>query len=177
MSRASRETTWWRATSSRRTVLPWRKAKWVSARKTLGQFIEKRFEPWAKATFEKASPKTWLDWYRVGLRAIQGYKRLADMQLPPTLRFPLCPRLKCVPFCTEALFPSVYDVHAVAMSGKYCWNPVHSCGKDAAESVWSFEGTGTEQLNQQIRMETEVNHHGRTTEKRITAALRRPRIY
>jgi integrase len=48
---------------------------------TLAAFIDSRFEPWAKATFEKASPKTWLDWYRVGLRAIQGYKLLADSKL------------------------------------------------------------------------------------------------
>jgi len=48
---------------------------------TLAQFVEKRFEPWAVATFEKASPKTWFDWYRVGLRAIQGYKPLADSEL------------------------------------------------------------------------------------------------
>jgi integrase len=48
---------------------------------TLAQFIENRFEPWAKARFEKASPKTWLDWYRVGLRAIKGYKPLADSKL------------------------------------------------------------------------------------------------
>jgi integrase len=47
----------------------------------LAQFINNRFEPWAKATFEKASPKTWLDWYRVGLRAIKGYKPLADSKL------------------------------------------------------------------------------------------------
>ena len=48
---------------------------------SLGQFIDERFEPWAKATFEKSSPKTWLDWYRVGLRAIKGYKPLADSML------------------------------------------------------------------------------------------------
>ncbi|MGC1656736.1 MAG: site-specific integrase [Candidatus Acidiferrales bacterium] len=48
---------------------------------TLAQFMEGRFEPWAKATFEKSSPKTWLDWYRVGLRAIQAYKPLADSRL------------------------------------------------------------------------------------------------
>jgi integrase len=45
---------------------------------SLTQFIDNRFEPWAKATFEKASPKTWFDWYRVGLRAIKAYKPLAD---------------------------------------------------------------------------------------------------
>jgi integrase len=50
-------------------------------RPTLGDFIENRFEPWAKGTFEKSSPKTWLDWYRVGLRTIQGYKPLADSKL------------------------------------------------------------------------------------------------
>jgi integrase len=48
---------------------------------TLAEFIDNRFEPWAKATFEKASPKTWLDWYRVGLRAIKSYKPLADSKL------------------------------------------------------------------------------------------------
>jgi integrase len=48
---------------------------------TLDEFIINRFEPWAKATFEKASPKTWLDWYRVGLRAIQAYRSLADLRL------------------------------------------------------------------------------------------------
>jgi integrase len=48
---------------------------------TLSDFIETRFEPWAKATFEKTSPKTWLDWYRVGLRAIKHYKRLAGLPL------------------------------------------------------------------------------------------------
>lgn len=48
---------------------------------TLAQFIESRFEPWAKATFEKSSPKTWLDWYRVGLRAIKAYKPLAEARL------------------------------------------------------------------------------------------------
>jgi integrase len=48
---------------------------------TLAEFIANRFEPWAKATFEKNSPKTWLDWYRVGLRAISSYKPLADTKL------------------------------------------------------------------------------------------------
>ena len=48
---------------------------------TLAEFIDNRFEPWARATFEKASPKTWFDWYRVGLRAIKGYKPLADSKL------------------------------------------------------------------------------------------------
>lgn len=48
---------------------------------TLAEFIDNRFEPWAKATFEKASPKTWFDWYRVGLRAIKNYKPLANSKL------------------------------------------------------------------------------------------------
>ena len=48
---------------------------------SLAEFIEKRFEPWAKATFEKTSPKTWFDWYRVGLRAIQGRKAFAYLPL------------------------------------------------------------------------------------------------
>lgn len=48
---------------------------------TLAAFIEERFEPWAKGRFEKASPKTWFDWYRVGLRAIQGRKAFAALPL------------------------------------------------------------------------------------------------
>ena len=48
---------------------------------SLAEFIERRFEPWAKAMFEKSSPKTWRDWYRVGLRAIKGYKPLANCAL------------------------------------------------------------------------------------------------
>src|SRR5580700_5610432 len=48
---------------------------------SLVKFIDERFEPWAKATFGKSSPKTWLDWYRVGLRAIKGFKPLADSML------------------------------------------------------------------------------------------------
>jgi integrase len=45
---------------------------------TLTEFIDARFEPWAKATFEKSSPKTWFDWYRVGLRTIKAYRPLAS---------------------------------------------------------------------------------------------------
>src|SRR5207302_4775586 len=45
------------------------------------EFCDKRFEPWAKATFEKSSPKTWLDFYRVGLRAARNYKPLANLRL------------------------------------------------------------------------------------------------
>jgi integrase len=48
---------------------------------TLALFIENRFEPWAKARFEKASPKTWRDYYRVGLLAIKNYTPLANMAL------------------------------------------------------------------------------------------------
>src|SRR5258706_15873053 len=39
---------------------------------TLVTFIDSRFEPWARATFEKSPPKTWLDWDRVGVRAIKA---------------------------------------------------------------------------------------------------------
>src|SRR5258708_37326422 len=48
---------------------------------TLAEFIENRFEPWAKATFERSSPKTWLEWYRVGVRALKAYKPLATCKL------------------------------------------------------------------------------------------------
>jgi integrase len=48
---------------------------------TLGEFIEKRMEPWAKSRFEKASPKTWSDYYRVGLKAIKDFKLLSGMKI------------------------------------------------------------------------------------------------
>jgi hypothetical protein len=37
---------------------------------TFVEFIQERVEPWAKSTFEQASPKTWL-WYRFGLDALK----------------------------------------------------------------------------------------------------------
>jgi integrase len=48
---------------------------------TLMDFIETRFEPWAKATFERTSPKTWVGWYRTGLRSIKGSPSLAAREL------------------------------------------------------------------------------------------------
>jgi integrase len=48
---------------------------------TLAKFCDERFEPWAKSTFEKSSPKTWVDFYRVGLRAVRNYKPLASLRL------------------------------------------------------------------------------------------------
>lgn len=48
---------------------------------TLREFIEGRFEPWAKAQFEKTSPATWFRWYRTNLRALKGYEPLAELKL------------------------------------------------------------------------------------------------
>jgi len=48
---------------------------------TVAEFIEKRFEPWAKATFEENSPKTWKGWYRTNLRALSAYLPLAGRKL------------------------------------------------------------------------------------------------
>src|ERR1700733_8841516 len=48
---------------------------------TLAEFIDKRFEPWARSRFERASPKTWVGYYRVGLSAIKNYKPLAAIKL------------------------------------------------------------------------------------------------
>jgi integrase len=48
---------------------------------TLSEFIEKRFEPWARATFESSSFKTWRDFYKVGIHAIKEYKPLANTRL------------------------------------------------------------------------------------------------
>src|SRR5215470_452859 len=44
---------------------------------TLKDFITDRVEPWAKATFEKNSPATYVRWYRSGFRAICAYAPLA----------------------------------------------------------------------------------------------------
>lgn len=45
---------------------------------TLIEFCERRFEPWVQSTTAK---KTWLDFYRVGLRAIKSCRSLAGMKL------------------------------------------------------------------------------------------------
>src|SRR6266576_2544778 len=45
---------------------------------TLADFISERFGPWAAAS---TSAKTWLDYYRPGMRTIQGYKPLANLRL------------------------------------------------------------------------------------------------
>jgi len=44
----------------------------------LSEFCEKRFEPWIKST---TAQKTWLDFYRVGLRAIKEHRPLASLRL------------------------------------------------------------------------------------------------
>jgi len=44
----------------------------------LSEFCEKRFEPWVKST---TAAKTWLDFYRVGLRAISDYRPLSNLKL------------------------------------------------------------------------------------------------
>jgi integrase len=48
---------------------------------TMAEFIDNRFEPWARSRFEKTSPKTWVGYYRVGLSAIKGYRPLAGTKL------------------------------------------------------------------------------------------------
>jgi integrase len=45
---------------------------------TLADFISQRFEPWAAAS---TSAKTWLDYYRPGIRTIQMYKPIANLRL------------------------------------------------------------------------------------------------
>ena len=48
---------------------------------TLAKFIEERFTPWARATFETASPKTWTGWYRTQLTNISAYQPLVKRKL------------------------------------------------------------------------------------------------
>jgi integrase len=45
---------------------------------TLGQFCRRRFAPWSESS---SSLKTWRDFYRVGLMAIEGYSPLANLAL------------------------------------------------------------------------------------------------
>jgi len=45
---------------------------------TLSEFCEKRFEPRVKST---TASKTWLDFYRVGLRAIKAHRPLSSLRL------------------------------------------------------------------------------------------------
>jgi integrase len=47
---------------------------------TLAEFCEDRVEPWAKSTFEQASPKTWL-WYKFGLDALKQSAALRNLKL------------------------------------------------------------------------------------------------
>ena len=47
---------------------------------TLREFCEKRFEPWAKATFEESSPNNWL-WFRGGIRRLTAFEPLAKLPL------------------------------------------------------------------------------------------------
>jgi integrase len=48
---------------------------------TLKEFIDGRFEPWAKAQFEHTSPKTWKGWYRTNLRVLGAFLPLAGKKL------------------------------------------------------------------------------------------------
>jgi integrase len=45
---------------------------------TVAEFIAQRFEPWAEAS---TSAKTWVDYYRPGIRVIVEYKPLAGLRL------------------------------------------------------------------------------------------------
>jgi hypothetical protein len=45
---------------------------------TLAEFISDRFEPWAETS---TAPKTWLDYYRPGIRTILRYTALASLRL------------------------------------------------------------------------------------------------
>src|SRR5271165_2176176 len=47
---------------------------------TLKNFCIERVEPWAKSTFEQASPKTWL-WYGFGIDSLKKSATLANLKL------------------------------------------------------------------------------------------------
>jgi len=46
----------------------------------LKEFCERRFEPWARATFEHNCPNNWL-WFRAGIRRLTKYEPLANAKL------------------------------------------------------------------------------------------------
>jgi integrase len=48
---------------------------------SLQEFIDNRFEPWARAQFEQSSPKTWKGWYRTNLRVLSSFPALAEKKL------------------------------------------------------------------------------------------------
>lgn len=48
---------------------------------TLAEFIADRFAPWARATFEQTSPKTWTGWYRTQIANISAYPALVNRKL------------------------------------------------------------------------------------------------
>ena len=48
---------------------------------SLKDFIDGRFEPWAKAQFEHTSPKTWSGWYRTNLRSLKAFQPVASKKL------------------------------------------------------------------------------------------------
>jgi integrase len=47
---------------------------------TLKDFCDRRFEPWAKATFEHTCPNNWL-WFRAGIRRLTAHEPLARTKL------------------------------------------------------------------------------------------------
>lgn len=47
---------------------------------TLKEFCAARVEPWTRCTFESTCRKNWT-WYRTGIRALTGYRPLADARL------------------------------------------------------------------------------------------------
>jgi len=48
---------------------------------TLADFLDNRFEPWARTTFEKPSPRTWAGWYRTQIANIRAYAPLVGLKL------------------------------------------------------------------------------------------------
>jgi integrase len=47
---------------------------------TLKEFCEKRFMPWAKASFEETSPNNY-SWFRTGIKQLTGFEGLAKLHL------------------------------------------------------------------------------------------------
>src|SRR5438309_8887146 len=47
---------------------------------TLKEFCDRRFEPWARATFERTCLNNWL-WFRAGIRRLRSYEPLANAKL------------------------------------------------------------------------------------------------
>ena len=108
----------------------------------MAEFIDNRFEPWARSRFEKTSPKTWVGYYRVGLSAIKRVQTArrarswTPSQARPSLISPrIDKQLECKSARLIALFKCCVRILRLAIE----WGAISGCPdrQDAAGSAAS----------------------------------------